>query len=240
MVELKDLKIEIFADGADLAEMKESNKLPYIKGFTTNPFFLRSSGVEDYKQFALDVVEAIPDKPLSFEVISDDFESMKKEAIEISKWGEHVFVKIPITNTQAESTADLVKDLSAMGIKLNVTVIYTEAQIELMAEALSPETDSIISVFAGRIGETGNDPVPIVKKAVERVKAKNLTRTKVLWASTREVFNIIEADRIGCQIITASNDILKKVNTIGRSLEEVSLETVKIFYNDAQLSGYKI
>ena len=240
MVELKNLKIEIYADGADIAEMKKLNKLPFIKGFTTNPFFLRSSGVEDYKQFAHDVVREIPDKPISFEVVSDDFESMKREAIEISKWGENVFVKIPITNTKSESTAGLVKDLSGMGIKLNVTVIYTEEQIGAMVEALAPGVDSIISVFAGRIGETGIDPVPIVKKAVDLVKEKNLAGAKVLWASTREVFNIIEADRIGCDIITASGTILDKLDTIGRSLEEVSLETVKIFYDDAQLSGYKI
>ncbi len=240
MTRIEDLKIKIFADGADIMEMKNAYAKGQVSGFTTNPYFLRLAGVEDYEKFAKEVVAAIPDLPLSFEVISDDLESMEKEGRKVASWGKNIFVKIPVTNTKGESTAPLLKKLSEDGIKLNVTAIYTLEQVETVVNALSPETESFISVFAGRIGETGVDPIPIVKRSAEIIEAKPLPRAELLWASTREVFNIFEAERSGCKIITVANDILNKLGSVGISLEQASLDTVKNFYDCAQKSGYKL
>ncbi|MCL5073250.1 MAG: transaldolase [Actinobacteria bacterium] len=240
MNNIKNLKIKIFADGADIEEMKKAYKKGIVKGFTTNPYFLRLAGVSDYEYFAKKAVKEIPDMPLSFEVISDNFYSMEKEARIIASWGDNIFVKIPVTNTKNESSTPLIKKLSADGIKINATAVYTLDQVKSIAEALSPETESIISIFAGRIGETGVDPIPIVKKSSDIIRSKSLTKTELLWASTREVFNIFQAEECGCDIITVANDILNKLDNVGISLEQASLDTVKNFYECAQKSGYKI
>lgn len=237
---LQDLKIKIYADGADIKEMKAAYAKGLVKGYTTNPYFLRLAGVEDYEKFAREVIKSIPDLSLSFEVISDDFDSMEKEARIVTTWGENVFVKIPVTNTKGESTVPLIKKLSGEGIKLNVTCLYTLDQVEKVVDALSPDTESIISVFAGRIGETGIDPIPIVKKSAEIIKSKPLPKAELLWASTREVFNIFQAEECGCKIITIANDILNKLGSVGISLEQTSLDTVRYFYECAQKSGYKL
>lgn len=240
MKRLEDLKIKIFADGANLKEMKEAYDSGIVKGFTTNPYFLRLAGVEDYKSFAREVVKEIPDLPLSFEVISDDFESMEKEAKKIAEWGDNIYVKIPITNTKKEPSAELINILSGEGIKLNITAIYTLEQVRAVLKALSKNVASIISIFAGRIGETGVDPIPIVKESVELVNSIPMPQAEVLWASTREVINIFQAEDCGCKIITVANDILKKLGSVGITLEQASLNTVLEFYECAQKSGYKL
>lgn len=238
MQDINELKIKIFADGADIKAMTEVYKSGIVKGFTTNPYFLRLAGVEDYELFAREVVKEIPDLPLSFEVISDDFESMEREARKIAEWGNNIYVKIPVTNTKSESSASLIKKLSNDGIKLNITAIYTIDQVKMVSKALSGDIQSIVSVFAGRIGETGIDPIPIVKESVNIVDSIPLPKAEVLWASTREVINIFQAEDCGCKIITIANDILKKLNSIGITLEQASLNTVKEFYECAQKSGY--
>lgn len=240
MKNIKDLKIKIFVDGADIVEMKKAYKDEIVKGFTTNPYFLRLAGVSDYELFVKEVVKEIPDLPLSFEVISDDFDSMEREAKIISSWGENILVKIPVTNTKGESSAPLIKKLSLSGIRINATVLYDLDQVKIIIEALSPEIESIISVFAGRIGETGIDPIPIVKKSYELIKSKPLPKAELLWASTREVFNIFQAEECGCDIITVPIDVLKKIDIVGTFLKEASLNTVKEFFNCAVKSGYKI
>jgi len=240
MKSLEDLKIKIFADGADINAMKEVCKEGIVKGFTTNPYFLRLAGVEDYELFARKVVKEIPDLPISFEVISDDFESMEKEARKIAEWGNNIYVKIPVTNTKGESSAGLIKKLSSDGIKLNVTAIFTAEQVRVVSKALYPGVQSIISIFSGRIGETGVDPIPIVKESVKIVESIPLPNAEVLWASTREIINIFQAEDCGCKIITVGYDILKKLNAIGTSLEQASLNTVTEFYECAQKSGYKL
>jgi transaldolase len=240
MMNIKNLKIKIFADGADINEMKKAYKDGIVSGFTTNPYFLRLAGVKNYEKFAKEAVIAIPDLPMSFEVISDDIEDMEKEAREIASWGENIYVKIPVTNTKKESTSQLISKLSHEGIKLNITAIFTLKQVEIVANALSPNTESYISVFAGRIAETGVDPIPIMKESTKIIEAKHLLKTELLWASTREVFNIFEAERSGCKIITVANDILEKLDSIGLELEQASLNTVKNFYDCAKKSGYKL
>lgn len=240
MKKIKDLKIKIFADGADIEGMKKEYQKGIVKGFTTNPYFLRLAGVQDYEKFAMDVIEAIPDLPLSFEVISDDLESMEKEARKVASWGKNIFVKIPVTNSKGVSTAPIIKKLASDGIKLNITAIYTLKQVETVVDALSPDTESYISVFAGRIGETGENPISIMKKSAEIISQKPLTKAELLWASTREVYNIFEAEECGCKIITVANDILAKLPGVGTSLEQASLDTVVTFYECAQKSGYKL
>jgi transaldolase len=235
---VKNLKIELFADGADLNAMKEVYKAGYIKGFTTNPTLMRKAGISDYKKFAHEVIQAIPDMPISFEVFSDDFSEMKKQAEEISKWGKNVNVKIPICNTKGESSINLVKELSKEGVSLNVTAIFTIEQVKKVAEALNPKVYSIVSVFAGRIADSGRDPEDIMKEC-KKILSSN-KNAKLLWASSRELFNVFQADRCGCDIITATPDILKKLSSVGKSLEEFTLDTVKMFYNDAKSAGYNI
>lgn len=234
-----DLKIKLFADGANLQEMVELyNNQPLIKGYTTNPTLMHKAGVKDYKEFAKAVLKAIPDIPISFEVFSDDIVSMEKEARMINSWGKNTWIKIPITNTKGESTSPLITKLSEDGLKLNITAILTPEQVKIASHALSSSTPSIVSVFAGRIADTGRNPVPIMQKALNILRPNK--KTELLWASTREMLNIIQAQNCGCHIITVTNDILKKIPMIGKDLNELSLDTVKMFKEDAEKSGYKI
>jgi transaldolase len=238
MSDLKALKVKLFADGADLAGMKEMAANPLIKGFTTNPTLMRKAGVADYKAFAHDVLEAIPDRPVSFEVFADDFGEMESQAHEIASWGRNVNVKIPVTNTKGEFSGPLIERLSKSGVKLNVTALLTLDQVKRVTERLAAETPAIISVFAGRIADTGLDPVPLMAEAVRIMKAK--PRAELIWASPRELLNIFQADSVGCHIITATNDILKKLSLVGKDLDRYSLETVEMFHKDASAAGYSI
>lgn len=233
-----DLKIKVFADGANVKEMVELYRNGIVKGFTTNPTLMRKDGVDNYEKFAKEVLEAITDLPISFEVFSDDFESMEKEAKKISSWGKNVFVKIPITNTQGVSSNNLIRKLSNEGLSLNITAILTNEQVESVVDVISEKTKTIISVFAGRIADTGRNPVPYMKKAYDIVRKKS--NVELLWASSRELLNLFQAEECGCHIITVTNDILKKIKLIGKDLSELSLDTVKMFYDDAAKVGYKI
>lgn len=229
---MKKLSVKIFADGADKAGMLEMNRNPMIAGFTTNPSLIYKAGVTNYHSFAQDIVSAIPDKPISFEVFSDDFKSMEQEARALAAFGKNVYVKLPITNTKRESCFDLAKRLSDSGVKLNITAIMTTKQVADILPALKNGPGAIISVFAGRIADTGIDPIPTMKESL-RLMSK-YPQLELLWASTRELLNIVQADEMNCHIITATNDILKKLSLIGKNLEEFSLETVKMFYEDAK------
>lgn len=234
----KDLKIRIFADGADAENMKRVYKEGVVKGFTTNPTLMRKAGVDDYELFARSVLKEIKDLPISFEVFSDEFEQMEREARKIAKWGPNVNVKIPVTNTRGESSCALIKKLSAEGIPLNVTAILTVEQVKDVTAVLSIKTPSIISVFAGRIADTGRDPVVYMKEAAAMVRSNPCA--SLLWASSRELLNIFQAEAAGCQIITVTDEIIRKFALIEKDLRELSLDTVKMFYKDAQSAGYKI
>ena len=234
----QDLKIKLFADGADLVGMKEMSLNPMIRGFTTNPTLMRKAGVHDYRAFAREVIRAIPDRPLSFEVFADDFGEMERQAAEIASWGKNVSVKIPVTNTRGEFAGPLIGRLSLSGVRVNVTAVMTIEQVELITQCLATDVPAIISVFAGRIADTGRDPVPLMAEAVRIMRSK--PKSELIWASPRELLNIFQADSIGCHIITATNDILKKLSLVGKSLDKYSLETVEMFYNDAQAAGYNI
>jgi transaldolase len=236
--DLKKLKVKLFADGADLAGMKEMAANPMIKGFTTNPTLMRKAGITDYRAFARDVLAAIPDRPVSFEVFADDFASMESQALEIASWGKNVNVKIPVTNTKKEFAGALIERLSKAGVALNVTAVLTLEQVERIVEKLHSGTPAIISVFAGRIADTGVDPMPIMQKSVQVMKAK--PKAELIWASPRELLNVFQADAVGCHIITATNDILKKLALVGKDLDRYSLETVEMFYKDAKAAGYAI
>ena len=238
MSDVKRLKVKLFADGADLAGMKEMAANPMIKGFTTNPTLMRKAGIADYKAFALDVLKVIPDRPVSFEVFADDFKEMEAQAFEIASWGKNVNVKIPVTNTKREFCGPLVERLSRAGVQVNVTALMTVDQVKRVTERLAAETPAIISVFAGRIADTGLDPVPLMAEAVKVMRAK--PRAELIWASPRELLNIFQADSVGCHIITATNDILKKLSLVGKDLDAYSLETVEMFYKDAKAAGYTI
>lgn len=238
MKTVKDLKVKIFADGADKAGMIEMYGKDYIKGLTTNPTLMRKAGISDYKTFAQDILKTIKNKPISFEVFSDDFDEMEGQALEIASWGDNVYVKIPITNTKQETSYDLIKRLSDKKVKLNVTAIMTLDQVKKVVEALNYEVPSCVSVFAGRIADTGFDPVPLMKEAVNILKIN--PKAELIWASPRELLNIFQADEIGCHIITVTNDILKKLSLVGYDLDEYSLDTVKMFYNDAKSAGFNI
>lgn len=238
MSDVKNLKVKLFADGADLAGMKEMAANPMIRGFTTNPSLMRKAGIADYKAFAREVLAAIPDRPVSFEVFADDFATMETQALEIASWGRHVNVKIPVTNTKSEFCGALVERLSRQGVQLNVTAVMTLDQVRRITERLHADTPAIISVFAGRIADTGIDPVPVMAESVKIMKAK--PRAELIWASPRELLNIFQADAVGCHIITATNDILKKLALVGKDLDRYSLETVEMFYKDANAAGYTI
>jgi len=238
MKNLLDLGIKIFADGADKAGMLEMYANPLIKGFTTNPTLMRKAGVSDYRAFAYQIIEAIPDRPLSFEVLSDEFDEMERQALEISSWGENVYVKIPVTNTRREPSYDLLRRLARAGVKVNVTALMTLDQVRDVSVALVGGPPSCVSVFAGRIADTGRDPVPLMAAAVELLRP--YPHLELLWASPRELLNVFQADAVGCHIITATNNILKKLRLVGKNLHEFSLGTVKMFYNDAQQAGYRL
>lgn len=235
---LKKFKIKLYADGADLNGMIDVYNEGIVSGFTTNPTLMRKAGVKNYEEFAKSALKAIPDLPISFEVFSDELEGMEKEARKISKWGKNVYIKIPVTNTRGESTALLVKKLSHDGLQLNITAILTLEQVKQISQVLSHSTSSIVSVFAGRIADTGIDPVPLMKEAVSILKPNS--KAELLWASSRELLNLVQAESCGCHIITITNDILKKVPMLGKNLGELSLDTVKMFYNDAHAAGYEI
>lgn len=239
MPNLKDLKIKIFADGADLKTMVDQYKSGIVQGFTTNPTLMQKNGISNYEAFAKDVIKEITDKPISFEVFSDEFEEMERQARKIESWGKNITVKIPITNTKGESSIPLIKKLSSDGLSLNITAMLTLEQVRAVREALSPKVYSIVSVFAGRIADTGRDPMPYMKEAAKILKLL-LPNTELLWASSRELLNIFQAEECGCQIITVTPDILKKISSINKDLSQLSLETVKMFYEDAHKAGFKI
>jgi transaldolase len=232
-------RIKIFADGASLPSMLEAARDPRIGGFTTNPTLMRKAGVTDYRAFAHQVLAAIKDRPISFEVFADDFPEMRRQAREIATWGENVYVKIPITNTRRETATPLVRELGAAGVKLNVTAICTVDQVRETAQALKGGAPSVISVFAGRIADTGRDPLPIMKEALQICRAAN-ARIELLWASPRELLNIVQAAEVGCDIITVTPDLFKKLELLGKDLGTFSLETVQMFHRDAQAAGFEL
>ena len=238
MKTVEELNVKIFADGADKAGMLEMYAKPYIKGLTTNPTLMSKVGISDYKAFAVDILSSIKDKSISFEVFSDDFSEMERQALEIASWGDNVYVKIPVTNTKRETCYALVKKLAAQKVKLYVTAIITLTQVRDVVAALAPNVPSYVSVFAGRIADTGYDPIPLMAASVEMLKVA--PAAELIWASPRELLNIFQADAIGCQVITVTNDILKKLSLVGYDLDEYSLDTVKMFHNDAQQAGYQI
>ncbi len=238
MKKVEDLKVKIFADGADKAGMLEMYAKPFIKGLTTNPTLMKKAGISDYRAFCKDILTSIKDKPLSFEVFSDDFAEMERQALEIASWGENVYVKIPVTNTKQETCYALVKKLADQKVKLNVTALMTLDQVCDVVASLNPNIPSYVSVFAGRVADTGVDPVPLMAKAVEMLKVA--PAAELIWASPRELLNIFQADDIGCHVITVTNDILKKLSLVGYDLDEYSLDTVKMFYKDAVEAGYKL
>ncbi len=238
MINIKDLKIKIFGDGADKASILQLASKSYIKGFTTNPTLMRKAGVENYELFAKDILSSVKTLPISFEVFSDDFSEMERQARIINSWGQNVYVKIPITNTKGESSFDVVKNLSKEGVKLNVTAVFTPKQVEHIVRALAPGAPSIISVFAGRVADTGVDPIPLMKECLTIVR--KYPGLELLWASPRELLNIFQADEMGCDIITVTPDILKKLENVGYDLEKFSIDTVKMFFDDGQKAGYKL
>jgi transaldolase len=226
----------VFADGADLDSILELAADPVVRGFTTNPTLMRKAGIEDYEGFARKVLDHVTDRPISFEVCADDFEEMRRQAHLLASWGPNVYVKIPVTNTQGISSSPLIADLTADGVHLNVTGILTLAQVREVSEPLAESSGAVVSVFAGRIADTGRDPVPLMASAVDMLR--QYPNLELLWASPREVINVCQADSIGCDIITVTHDLLKKLGGLGRSLEDVSLDTVRMFYNDAVDAGY--
>jgi transaldolase len=238
MLNIDSLNVKLFADGADLSGMIEMASKPYISGLTTNPTLMKKAGVTDYARFAKEVLGEIKNKPISFEVFSDELKEMKIQGEKIASWAENVYVKVPITNTSGESTTPVIKHLVQNGIKVNVTAIMTEVQVAEIIQVLDPNVSSYVSVFAGRIADTGRDPVPIMKNCVESLKENK--NSELIWASPRELLNVFQANEIGCHIITATNDILKKLDLVGHDLTEYSLETVRMFFLDAKSSGYSV
>ena len=230
------LRIKVFADGADLEGILELAANPVVCGFTTNPTLMRKAGIEDYEAFARKVLDHVTDRPISFEVCADDFDEMRRQAHRLSSWGPNVYVKIPVTNTEGISSNSLIADLTADGLHLNVTGILTLAQVQEVTEPLTESSGAVVSVFAGRVADTGRDPVPLMATAVELLQP--YPSLELLWASPREVINVCQAESVGCDIITVTHDLLKKMGGLGRSLEEVSLETVRMFYRDAVDAGY--
>jgi transaldolase len=233
-----DLRVKIFADGADKATMLEFYGRPWIRGFTTNPTLMRKAGISNYEFFARDVLAAIPDRPISLEVFADEFSEMDRQARIIASWAENVYVKIPVTNTRSEPALELIQRLSHAGVKVNVTALTTFSQVRDVVTALRDGAPACISVFAGPVADTGVDPLPIMSAAVELLKLH--PNIELIWASPRELLNVMQADQIGCHIITVTNDILKKLSLLGRNLEEYSLDTVKMFYEDACRSGFSL
>jgi transaldolase len=233
-----NFRVKLFADGAELGPMMEMYRNPCIKGFTTNPTLMRKAGISDYRAFAKEVVAAIPDRPISFEVFADDFPTMERQATEIAAWGDQVYVKIPITNTEGKSCAPLIERLVAKNIKLNVTAIMTLEQVNTVVPILAAGPSCNISIFAGRIADTGRDPIPVMEEAMRLIKP--YPHIELIWASPREVLNVWQADSVGCHIITATTDILKKLGLAGKDLVDYSLETVQMFYTDGQKAGFTL
>jgi transaldolase len=230
------LHVKLFADGADLAGMIEMASKPFISGLTTNPTLMKKAGITNYEKFAREVLTEIEDKPISFELFSDDLKEMKEQAKKIASWGKNVFVKVPITNSFGVSTKSVVEALTQDGIKVNVTAVMTQSQVNEIIQSLNPEIESYVSIFAGRIADTGRDPVPIMRDCLNSLAIN--AKSELIWASPRELLNVIQAHEIGCHIITATSEILQKIALIGRDLEEYSLETVKMFSDDAKNAGY--
>ena len=238
MNRLRELKVKLFADGADLKIIEKMAQNPLIKGFTTNPTLMRKNNVADYKAFCLAALKIISGKPISFEVFSDDFSEMEEQAREIATWGKGVFVKIPVTNTKGEFAGSLIKTLSDEGVPLNITALMTLDQVDAVLGKLSRNTPSFVSIFAGRVADTGRDPVPMMAEAVKRMKSH--AKSELIWASPRELLNIFQANDVGCHVITATNDILSKLENVDKDLDQFSLETVQMFYKDAQAAGFAI
>jgi transaldolase len=238
MNRVEKLKVQIFADGADKAGMLEMYNKSFIKGLTTNPTLMKKAGIKNYEAFAKDILNDVKDKSISFEVFSDDLDEMEKQALKIATWGDNVYVKIPVTNTKGIPTYSLIKKLADKGVKVNVTAIMTLEQVRDVVLSLNQNVPSYVSVFAGRIADTGVDPVPLMSAAVQ-ITSMN-SKAEVIWASPRELLNIFQADEIGCQIITVTNDILKKLELVDYNLSSYSLDTVKMFYNDALAAGYDL
>ena len=232
------LRVKVFADGADLASMLELHRNPAIQGFTTNPTLMRKAGIADYEAFARDVLAVIRDRPISFEVFSDEWPEMARQAERIASWGENVYVKVPVTNTRGETAAPLIRSLSAAGTRLNVTALMTVDQVRTVCEALVPGTPACVSVFAGRIADTGRDPVPVMQEALAIISRH--PDVELIWASPRELLNVVQASEIGCHIITATPDILAKLPTLGKDLTQFSLETVKMFFEDGRKAGFTL
>ena len=237
-MDINSLNVKIFADGADLEDMKKMNLNPLIQGLTTNPTLMAKAGITNYINFAKEVLSNIKSKPISFEVFSDDLTEMSRQAREIAKWGENVYVKIPITNTKGESTKNLIKELTSQGVKVNITAIMTTKQVIEIKDSLDSKVPSYVSIFAGRIADTGRNPIPIIQESLEILKSNNLA--EVIWASPRELLNIFQASEVGCHVITATTDILKKLELVGYNLEAYSLDTVKMFRDDAIKSNFEI
>ena len=238
MQRVTDLNVKIFADGADKNGILEMQQDPNIKGFTTNPTLMRKAGITNYEGFAREILTYIKEEPISFEVFSDDFDEMHEQALQIASWGKNVYVKIPVTNTQGRSAAPLIQTLARAGVKQNVTALMTLDQVKEVADALADGPDAYISVFAGRIADTGRDPLPLMIESVRIMKP--LSQLELIWASPRELLNVFQADEIGCHIITVTNDILKKLYLVDKDLSEFSLETVKMFYEDATKAGFNL
>ncbi len=237
-MDYRDLKIDIYADGADIEKMKAEHDKGFVRGFTTNPTLMKKAGVKDYKAFAKEAAAEIRDVPLSFEVFADDFPTMEKEARVLAGFGDNVYVKIPVTNTKGERSTELIRTLSHDGLKINVTAVFTTEQAKEVLEALDPAVPSIVSIFAGRITNAGIDAEPVIREVSELCHRHG--NSKVLWASSRELFNVVQAERAGADIITLTDDLIKALPTLGKDLYEYSLDTVKMFYNDGQALGYKI
>jgi transaldolase len=239
MKSLTDLKIQIYADGADKAGILDLYAKPYIKGLTTNPSLMKKAGIKDYEAFAKDILQSVTAKPISLEVFSDEFSEMRRQAAKIKSWGSNVYVKIPITNSRGESSLPLIKDLGQEGVKLNVTALFSLKQVMGVAAALNPAVPSVVSVFAGRIADSGVDPMPLMRACAPLLEGQ--PKAELLWASTREVLNIFQAEEVGCRIITVPHDIIAKaVKMLGMSLEALSLDTVKTFLKDSTDAGYKL
>jgi transaldolase len=238
MSSVASLKIKLFADGADLAGIADMAKRPLIKGFTTNPTLMRKANVKDYRAFALEAVKIVGDRPISFEVFSDDFSEMEWQARTIASWGDNVYVKLPVTNTRGQFAGPLIRKLTAAGVQVNVTALMTLEQVEDVVDCLNGNVPSYVSVFAGRIADTGRDPLPMMKQAVSILERK--PAAELIWASPRELLNVFHAESVNCHIITATNDILNKLNLVGKDLTNYSLDTVKMFYNDATAAGFAI
>ncbi len=238
MTRTDSLNVKIFADGADLDGIRKLAENPLIKGFTTNPTLMRKAGLSDYAAFAKDMLGVIGGAPVSFEVFADEFDEMEAQALEIASWGDNVYVKIPITNTKGDTSVPLVERLSAQKVQVNVTAMMTLDQVRHVAEVLDEETPAVVSVFAGRVADTGLDPVPLMREAVGVLESR--PKAELLWASPRELLNIFHADEVGCHIITVTHDLLGKLKGVGKNLDQFSLETVQMFYDDASAAGYTI